>query len=387
MIATTGSRSTSRSGGVGRPLLLAIATIAASAPALAAGPPEIRIAPGNTVPACVTPERLMAFIRSRNTSLDPRFNDIAAWYKKHGEAWRVRWDYAFFQMVVETNYLQFQRRPGVPGDVRARQNNFAGIGATGGGVPGDVYPDVATGVLAQIQHLVAYSGERVARPVAQRTQLKQDDIIASSASLKRPVRYSDLTNRWAADRNYFRSIETIAESYRGTYCNGRETQARVIEAPQPGPAPVRAATVQVQPQPPATPPAAAAGPPAQPRPATPSLAAVPTRTQPALRAGPGGPGATALESPPARVQPHAAGAASGPCKLFATSYGGRKTLLIRAPVDTGQHYHLVSVLDGFERSMTESFLKSHAPGGATIGEFETREAALAKAMELCPTAS
>ncbi len=51
-----------------------------------------------------------------------------------------------------------------------KQNNFAGLGTTGGGVPGDSYPDVNTGVLAQIQHLVVYSGERIDEPVGARTQ-------------------------------------------------------------------------------------------------------------------------------------------------------------------------------------------------------------------------
>ena len=55
------------------------------------------------------------------------------------------------------------------GDVNPKQNNFAGLGTTGGGVPGDSYPDVNTGVLAQIQHLVVYSGERIDDPVGART--------------------------------------------------------------------------------------------------------------------------------------------------------------------------------------------------------------------------
>ena len=43
------------------------------------------------------------------------------------------------------------------GDVSVEQFNFAGIGTTGGGVPGYSYPDVRTGVRAQIQHLKAYA--------------------------------------------------------------------------------------------------------------------------------------------------------------------------------------------------------------------------------------
>ncbi len=143
----------------------------------AASAPLIRTSAQNTVPRCVTPERLMAFLKTRNHNLDPRFANIAEWYKRHGEAWRVRWDYAFFQMAVETNFLSFKRGDGDWGDVRLRQNNFAGLGTTGGGVAGDSYPDVGTGVLAQIQHLVVYSGERIPAPVGARTKLKQDDII------------------------------------------------------------------------------------------------------------------------------------------------------------------------------------------------------------------
>ncbi len=100
----------------------------------------------------------MAFLKMRNGQLAPRYRDIAKWYQHHGEAWRVRWDYAFFQMALETNFLTYRRGNGEPGDVQPAQNNFAGIGATGGGVTGDRFPDVSTGVLAQIQHLVAYSG-------------------------------------------------------------------------------------------------------------------------------------------------------------------------------------------------------------------------------------
>lgn len=187
----------------------------------AAANPQIRLSASNVVPQCVTAERLTAFLVARNPRVEPRFRFIAQHYKRHGEALRVRWDYAFFQMLLETNYLSFRRPDGSAADVSARQNNFAGLGATGGGVPGDSLPDVSTGVLAQLQHLVAYSGERVANPVAPRTRLKQDDIVSASASLRRPVRFSDLTRRWAADSAYHRSIESIATAFRSAHCDAR----------------------------------------------------------------------------------------------------------------------------------------------------------------------
>ena len=88
----------------------------------------------------------MAFLATRNSNLIPRFSTIASWYARHGDAWRVRWDYAFFQMLIETNFLTYRQPNGRWGDVDPKQNNFAGLGTTGGGVPGDSYPDVSTGV-------------------------------------------------------------------------------------------------------------------------------------------------------------------------------------------------------------------------------------------------
>jgi hypothetical protein len=210
-------------------LLLAALSAAATGPPASAT--EIRTHAANRVPACVTPERLMDFLAARNARLDPRYRNIARFYKQHGDAWRVRWDFAFFQMVIETNALAFRRPDGRPGDVKPAQNNFAGLGTTGGGVPGDSYPDVSTGVLAQIQHLVAYSGERLAAPVGARTRLKQDDIVSASQRLGRPVRFADLARRWATDPSYGRSIAWIAEQFRVAHCTPAHDTA--IPAPRP----------------------------------------------------------------------------------------------------------------------------------------------------------
>ncbi len=202
----------------------ALATLLLASTALNAAPP-IRIGDNNRVPACVSPERLMAFLQDRNPNLDPKYRNIAKWYKQWGDTWRVRWDYAFFQMVIETNYLKYRRGDGRRGDVHEKQNNFAGIGATGGGVPGNRFPDVKTGVLAQIQHLVAYSGEKIVNPVAPRTELAQDSIVEQSRRLKRPVTYSDLARRWAADRKYGKTIDFVAEQFFTNYCTGPATVA------------------------------------------------------------------------------------------------------------------------------------------------------------------
>ncbi len=74
------------------------------------------------------------------------------------------------------------------------------------------------------------------------------------------------------------------------------------------------------------------------------------------------------------------------CRVFSASYGGTKTLLVRAAAGPEQQYTALTVLDGFEESMLESYVKAHAPGGTSLGTFDTRDAALAKASELCPGA-
>lgn len=515
----------------------------------AAALPEIRTSVKNVVPACVTPQRLMSFLKSRNPNVDKRFADIANLYKRHGERWRVRWDYAFYQMAVETNFLSYKQGNGRWGDVDPKQNNFAGLGTTGGGVPGDRYPNVNTGVLAQIQHLVAYSGEHIADPVGARTKLKQDDIIEQMSHLKRSITFSDLSRRWAVDRHYGASIEWVANGYRAIYCkpgsqradaepgrsedaNPEPVQTVATAAPEtaladgaPAPTEITAADKvpaitqiasteegSVAPAPNAErslpPPEALGGPPAPaevepeqgaetpaeapivvaaatpesatapaasaiatPKPkkavtivpvrtiwsrdkeASPAADATsgtsatePTAAAPAARAKPAqrmaplpvakgklvpgaetpfaanhvpeetpveepkpsgsvAPTTAAIEAAPAMPQaPDFRGFAFAPainladlhksmppnpdagraCRVLAASYGGKKTLLVRTTAGPNVHYTALTVLEGFEGSMLDNFLKAHAPGGASLGEFENKDAALAKARDLCP---
>ncbi len=72
-------------------------------------------------------------------------------YYDESTAEGVRPEVAFAQTMKETGWLQYG------GDASIEQFNFAGLGTTGGGVPGNAYPDVRTGIRAQIQHLKAYA--------------------------------------------------------------------------------------------------------------------------------------------------------------------------------------------------------------------------------------
>lgn len=74
-------------------------------------------------------------------------------YYDEATAEGVRPEVAFAQTMIETGWLNYG------GDSTIEQFNFAGIGTTGGGVKGESYPDVRTGIRAQIQHLKAYATE------------------------------------------------------------------------------------------------------------------------------------------------------------------------------------------------------------------------------------
>ena len=78
-------------------------------------------------------------------------DDFARIVYEEAKAEGVRAEVVFCQAMHETGWLRFG------GDVSANQCNFAGIGATGGGVTGATFADVRTGIRAQVQHLKAYA--------------------------------------------------------------------------------------------------------------------------------------------------------------------------------------------------------------------------------------
>src|SRR5262245_17587425 len=191
------------------------AVLASPNPLAAADLPAIKTSRANAVPACVTPGRLLAYLESRNPNLDPRFRSIASEYMRIGETLGVRWDYAFYQMLLETGSLSF-RDGNRSGDVKLGQNNFAGLGATGRGEHGESFKDVATGVRAHLQHLLLYAGDRVENPVAERTRKVQEWGVLTNwhQGFTRPVSFGDLAAKWApGTRSYRRMIEAIAERF------------------------------------------------------------------------------------------------------------------------------------------------------------------------------
>ena len=246
-------------------------------------------------------------------------------------------------MLLETNYLTYKTGSGRWGDVDPRQNNFRrhrhdGRRRTGRQLPGRI--ERRAGADAASHRLL---GEHVARPLAPRTREKQDDIIELSQALGRAVRFDDLTNRWAKDRNYAKSIEWVAERYRSANCTASG-------------APLHPADDDVDQRPRA------------PRVAVAAMAAPP-------------PAANVAQSAQPVTPPRPS------CDVYSASYGGSVTLLIRSVSGAAVNYTVLQVEPDLEQPQADAFIKAHAPNGKTIARFATPEPAFMRAFELCPDPS
>ena len=113
----------------------------------------------------------------------------------------VKPEVVFAQAMLETNWLRFG------GDVAVGQCNFAGLGATGNGNPGNSFncygkDSVRIGLRAQIQHLKAYASED-----ALVNQCVDSRFVYISRGCAPTIK--DLSGKWAADTNYGSKILSI----------------------------------------------------------------------------------------------------------------------------------------------------------------------------------
>ncbi len=189
--------------------------------------PAVLASAANQPYACATPGRLMAFAKRRNPALRKHFDKVAVDYMRHGIALNIRWDYAFFQMLLETASLKFT------GDVNWGQNNFAGLGATGGGVRGERFASVSDGVRAHLEHLLIYAGVKVDAPVAERTRKVQawKILVPWQRSIRGPITFAHIGQKWApGDRSYARDIRAIANDFLRSHCRQRDPRPDLVAA-------------------------------------------------------------------------------------------------------------------------------------------------------------
>lgn len=433
-------RSRSSRSGVAAIASLLLVPAAASAADL----PPIRTSETNRVAECATPGRLTLYLKQRNAKLDPRYETLASEYMRHGEALSVRWDYAFFQMILETGYLTYG------GDVRAEQNNFAGLGATGKGARGESFKDISTGARAHIEHLVMYSGERVESPVAERTRNIQDWGVLTDwqKGITGPITFSQLAAKWApGSRRYVSDIVTIANRFFEGACKepdphfdlvaavsksqGDTKKSRAVEPARPqgeaaraspggvdnapikedvlpakGAAAVAAVASETKseaqkqtasmtppitllnPEPPAN---AAAAPAASGAAEAQAGKSVEVAALPGALQGAGKSEKTAEEKPERKPEKKSEKqpekketAGAGKCRVWTASYGGSKAIIIKAVADKTVNYTVLDVNEGAEKREADAYINAYAKGGQPVGEFPSQSQALEKAFELCP---
>lgn len=413
-----------------------LATPAFAAPEL----PAVKVSDSNSVAECATPGRLMNFIKARNANLDAKFESVATEYMRHGEDLKLRWDYGFFQMLVETGFLTFT------GDVKPEQNNFAGLGTTGGGVKGETFKDVSSGVRAHLEHLAMYSGEKIENPVAQRTKNIQDWEVLTKwqKTIKGPMTFAQLAKQWApTTRSYPSDIKAVADRFMNGPCKdddpnpelaaeARKGKDGAVASVQPitpaatkstpeltkgdelakranaeargdgtsksslgaGSLVTAAASAQGAGKAPAASPdvkilnAASVEPAAE---ATP-VAAEGQQPQTSAKSEANVELASLTAAGKSGIKPEAGTKASkaetpaaGKCKVFTASYGGEAAVIVKATVDKVVNFTVLHVNEGSEKREADAYIAAYAKGGETVGSgFKTQDQALDKAFELCP---
>ena len=106
--------------------------------------------------AVATQAQMVNYINKRNPN--PKLNcsveELVHLYYVEAEREGIRPDIAICQAIKETGVWNYG------GDVIPEQNNYCGLGTTGGGVKGEFFATPQLGARAHIQHLLSYTSKR-----------------------------------------------------------------------------------------------------------------------------------------------------------------------------------------------------------------------------------
>jgi hypothetical protein len=200
------------------PAVIALAALAGACRAAGPKPPSIAppaITPGTAIPIMgasrLTAAQLTAWFNRRQPrpsgvySATIPVERLAAIFIEEGAAEGVTGDVAFVQSVVETGWFRFG------GPVSGWMNNFAGIGVTDTHPSPAVFPDVRTGVRAQIQHLRAYADPRASActvpPLKHPCVDPRFNLVSPKGTARR---WNDLGNgKWATASTYAARILSL----------------------------------------------------------------------------------------------------------------------------------------------------------------------------------
>ncbi|MDF5708465.1 MAG: N-acetylmuramoyl-L-alanine amidase [Nostoc sp. S4] len=140
--------------------------------------------------------QLQLFLRNNNENALTQFPDISKLYREEAGIEGINYDIAFCQMCVETGFLRFG------GDIKPEQNNFAGLGAIGGGSEAASFPSARIGVRAHVQHLKAYAS---LEPLVQEVVDPRFRFVTRGIA---PL-IDQLSGRWSADLDYGTKITAM----------------------------------------------------------------------------------------------------------------------------------------------------------------------------------
>jgi hypothetical protein len=143
-----------------------------------------------------TQEQCVKYLLRNNPhpNLNVSAEEIVAYYYEEGTREGIRPDVAFAQALKETGFFRYG------GDVIPEQNNYCGLGTTGGGVKGEFFATPQLGVRAHIQHLLAYSSTR--RPTLPIVDPRYG-IVRQAYGSRTLGTWQDLNGRWAVPGRYY----------------------------------------------------------------------------------------------------------------------------------------------------------------------------------------
>ena len=148
--------------------------------------------------AVATRDQMINYINKRNEN--PKLNCtvpqlVQLYYIEAGRE-GIRPDIAICQAIKETGVWAYG------GDVVPEQNNYCGLGTTGGGVKGEYFETPQLGVRAHIQHLLAYTSKRL--PKAEIVDPRYELIKKFRPQIfGKLTKWTDLNGVWAVPGNHY----------------------------------------------------------------------------------------------------------------------------------------------------------------------------------------
>ena len=167
-----------------------------------------------------TQEQMVQFILLRNPN--PKINcsveDLVRYYYEEGALEGIRPDIALCQAIKETGTWNYG------GDVVPEQNNYCGLGTTGGGVKGGYFPTPQIGVRAHIQHLLVYTSKRPTK--LENVDPRYEHIVNNRPDVFGNVHtWTSLNGIWAAPGiNYGQDILALWQQAQAMFSNGTQVQ-------------------------------------------------------------------------------------------------------------------------------------------------------------------